>query len=265
MKSTDKEIEEQQTTRNRLQTLTAILLFALIVFVAVDGYFNGWGFVRNLISLNRLELTDKLGKSWELLARKDFQLVKIKDARNVLSTDSLLSFDRPYRDAGFYRLYFRNSDSSSAKLQKMYQALLSVDTGQTIKHTVEDAERAYHNLQRILRFNRPMLRDTSPIVHHDLIKTVTKGDLDLESGDETASVLRKLVSSPQIIVGVGIGIVAAAGVDLLQGDAYVAISKENVFRLDSINVGSRVGFWEGTPIDILWVFGRQDTVGAKKQ
>jgi hypothetical protein len=49
----------------------------------------------------------------------------------------------------------------------------------------------------------------------------------------------------------------------LRGNAYVAISKDDVFRLDSVKVGSRVGKWEGLPIDILWVFARQDTSRSK--
>jgi hypothetical protein len=257
--------EKKEPVRNRLQKIAAVLLLALIAFVGIDGYFNSWGTIRSLAALNTLELRDKSGHSWDLVAKKDFQLVSIKDVRNVLSPDSLFAFDRQYREDGFYRLYFRTSDSASAKLQKMYQTLQAVDSGQTIKRTIEDAERAYQNLQRILRFNRPELRDSVSRIPADSTAKFSKSDLDLGSGDEAASVIKKFASNPQVIVGLGIGIVASAAIDLLRGDAYVALSKGNVFRLDSINVGTRVGTWEGSPIDILWVFAKQDTVGEKKQ
>ncbi|HEY6953509.1 MAG TPA: hypothetical protein VI758_13970 [Bacteroidota bacterium] len=265
MKNQEDEQKTGQPAGNRLRTITAILLLALFVFVAVDGYFNGWGFVRTLVSLNKLELTGKSGETWEIFAQKEFRLVRIRDVRALLNTDSLLSFDRPYRDAGLYRLYFRYSDSSSAKLQKMYQALLNVDTAQTIKHTVEDAEHAYQNLQRILHFNKPAVHDTLAFQIPDSAKAIAKANLDLGSGDETQSVLRKIASSPQIAIGVGIGLAASAGIDLLRGNAYLAVSSNDVFRLDSINLGTRAGSWEGTPIDIVWAFGRQDTVGTTTQ
>lgn len=259
-KTDDKTKEEQKSPGNRLQKYTAVLLLALVIVVLIDGYFGNWGIVRTLVSLSTLELRDRSGNQWDLVVRKDFQLVKIKDVRTIVDTDSLLAFDRLYRDAGYFRLYFRTSDSSSTKLQKMYQALLSVDTAQTIKHTVEDAQRAYQNLQRILRLNRPSAQDSNKTGRSDSTVRLSKGDITFGSGDETTAVLRKVVSDPHVLTGVGIGIVASAAIDLFQGNAYVALSKEDVFRLDSIKVGSRVGSWEGSQIDILWVFAKQDTV-----
>lgn len=260
MKEPDEQKEDQEPPRNRLKKATAILLLALIVFVGIDAYFNNWAIVRTLIFLNTLQLRDKTGQTWDLIARRDFQIFRIKDVVRVVNTDSLLVLDRPYRAAGFYRLYFRNSDSSSAKLQRMYQALLTIDSAQTIKHTVEDAERAYQNLQRIRSHNRQIPFDTVSHGRFDSAKAMTKGDLALGSGNETAAIVRRFVSSPQVLVGAGIGIVASAGVDLLRGDAFVALSKEDVFRLDSIKVGSQVGLWEGSPIDILWAFAPNDTL-----
>ncbi len=271
MKEPEVSREDQVPPSNRLRTATGILLLALIVFVGIDAYFNNWSIVRTLISLNTLHLKDKSGNSWDLIARKDFQILKIKDIRRVTDPDSLGLFDQSYRDAGLYRLYFRNSDSSSVRLQKMYQALLSLDSAQTIKHTVEDADRAYHNVQRILHPGESMRSDSASMRQRDSARSVSKSDLALGSGDETSAVIRKIVSNPQVLVGAGIGIVALAGVDLLRGDVYVASSREDVFRIDSIVVGTHAGSWEGSPIDILWTFSPKDssrtktTVVAKKQ
>ncbi len=266
MKNPDeKKQEAQDVPANRLRKYAAVLLFALIVVVAIDGYFSNWSIFRTLSALNTLELHDNEGQSWQLVDRNDFQLAQIKDVRTVVDTDSLLAFDKTYRDAGYYRLYFRHSDSSSTKLQKLYQTLLTLDTTESIKHTVDDAQRAYQNLQRILRFSRPVVRDTGTVVKSDSTVRVKESDVALGAGDETMAVVRKIVSDPHILAGVGIGIVASAGLDLLRGNAYVAVSKRDVFRLDSIKVGSRVATWEGAPIDILWVFGQQDTATTQEE
>jgi hypothetical protein len=264
-----KEREEQKVEQHteptpvsyRLRKFTAILLLALIAFVGIDAYFNNWSIVRTLASLNTLQLKNKSGQTWDLLARRDFQIVRVKDVQQLVNGDSLLAFDQSYRDSGFYRLYFRHSDSSSARMQRMYQAFQSLDTAQTVKHTLEDAKRAYRNLQIILHPGQPIPVDSVPTTQYDSSKTVSRGDLALGSGDETSVVIRKFVSNPQVLVGAGIGIVAMASVNLLRGDAYVAYAKENVFGLDSIAVGTRVGLWEGSPIDILWAFAPKETVG----
>lgn len=256
--------EEQKPRSNRLQKATAILLLALIVFVGIDGYFNKWSIVRTLANLNTLQLKDTSGKVWELTARQDFQILRVNDIRRIVNTDSLFAFDQPYRDAHFYRLYFRNSDSSSARLQRLYQTLLSVDSSQTIRHTVEDAERAYRNLQWILHPGQAVAPDSSGTVGRDSSKKISRGDLALGSGDETESVVRKYVSSPQVLLGAGLGIVASAGIDLLRGDAFVAYSKDDAFHLDSLSLGSQVGMWEGSPIDILWAFAPQDSLMDRK-
>jgi hypothetical protein len=264
MKESETQKEDQIPPSTRLQTATGILLLALIVFVGIDAYFNNWGIIRTLASLNILQLKDKSGKTWDLLARKDFRILRIKDVQRVVNPDSLLSVDQSYRDAKVYRLYFRNSDSSSVRLQKLYQAVLSLDSSQTIKHTVEDAGRAYRNVQRIIHPGRSSMADSVSILHRDSTKAVSKSDLALGSGDETSAVIRKIVSNPQVFIGAGIGIVALAGVDLLRGDAYVAFSKEDVFHFDSIALGTHAGFWEGSPIDILWTFAPSDSSRKEK-
>ena len=257
--------EEEKPRSNRLQKATAILLLALLVFIGLDAYFNNWSIVRTLVSLNTLQLKDKSGKTWDLLARRDFQIVKISNVQRVVRTDSLIDFDKPYQQAGYYRLYFRQSDSSSARLQRMYQALLSIDSAQTIKRTVDDAERAYQNLKHLLHRNQPMSGDSSKRELRDSAAQFSKGDLALGAGNETAVMVRRFVSSPQVLVGAGIGIVASAGVDLLRGDAFVAYSKDDVFRVDSLLIGSQVGRWEGSPIDIVWVFAPSDSVVVRRE
>jgi hypothetical protein len=263
MKEQETKKEDQVSLSSRLRTATGILLLALVVFVGIDAYFNDWSIVRTLVSLNTLHLKDNSGNSWDLIARKDFQILKIKDIRRVADPDSLQLFDRSFREAGLFRLYFRNSDSSSVKLQKMYQALLSLDSAQTIKHTVEDAGRAYRNIQRILHPGESVRDDSAAVHQRDSIKFVSKSDLALGSGDEASAVIRKIIANPQVLVGAGIGIVALAGVDLLRGDVYVASSRENVFHIDSIAIGAHAGSWEGSPIDILWTFAPKDSSRTK--
>lgn len=261
--SDDKKVEEEKPSRHRLRKIAAVVLFALVAVILIDGYFSDWSLVRTLVALNTLELRDRADRPWDLTEHKDFQLVKIGDVRAIVDTDSLLLFDQPYRDSGYYRLYFRSSDSSSTKLEKMYQVLLSYDTAQTIKRTVEDAQRAYQNIQRILHPGRPVVRDTISPVRKDSTIKFSQSDITPGPGDEAMAVAKKIASDPRILAGIGIGVVASAGIELLRGNAYVALSKEDVFRLDSVKVGSRVGKWEGLPIDILWVFARQDTSRSK--
>ncbi len=252
---------EQEEKPSRLRKYAAVLLFAIIVVVVTDGYFSNWSILRTLISLNTLRLTDRSDHTWDLLERRDFRLVKVDDVRSIVNTDSLLLFDKLYREAGYYRLYFRSSDSSSTKLEKMYQTLLSYDTAQTIQHAVQDAQRAYANLGRILRLGKSGVQDTTKPAKADSSKNVVESGVADVQSDEAMAVVRKVISDPHILAGVGIGIVASAGIDLLRGNAYVAYSEDDVFRLDTLKVGSRVGTWEGLPIDILWAFGKQDTSG----
>jgi hypothetical protein len=246
-----------------LQKVTAILLLAFIAFVSIDGFFNGWGTIRSIMTMNTLELRGKNNLSWKLLARRDFQLISVKSIQNVLIPDSLRNIDSVYRNAGYYRLYFRTSDSLSPKLQKMYQALLTVDTGQTIKRTITDAERAYLNIQKILHTGKSLFRDSSKRSSPDTSTKIVKNDLTLGSGDEAASVLKRIASNPEVLIGLGIGVAASTAIDLFKGGAYLAVAKNDVFRLDSLNVGTRTGTWEDAPIDILWAFAKQDTIARR--
>jgi hypothetical protein len=257
--------EKQELAPNRLQKVAAILLLSVVAFVAIDGFFNNWGTMRGLLNLNALELRDENNGTWKLFARDDFKLIGIKNVQNLLIPDSLIAIDRPFRDAGYYRLYFRVSDSVSPKLQKMYQALLSADTGQTIKRTITDAQRAYQNLRLLLRINPASPRDSVSHLTSDSTSKFLKNDLTLGSGEEAASVLKKIVSNPEVLIGMGVGIVASAAIELLKGNAYLAVARNDVFRLDSLNVGTRAGKWEDAPIDILWVFAKEDTTRMVKE
>ena len=256
-------LEEKGLARSRLQKVAAILLLALIAFISIDGFFNGWGTIRSIMTMNTLELRDKSNLSWKLLARRDFELISIKDIQDVLVPDSLQKIDTVYRNAGYFRLYFRPSDSLSPKLQRMYQILLSVDTGQSLKRTMTDAERAYLNIQKIVHTGQMLFRDSTARSSSDTSTKIMKNDLTLGSGDEAASVLKKIASNPEIMIGLGIGIAASTAIDLFKGRAYLAVAKSDVFRVDSLNVGTRVGTWEDAPIDILWVFGKEDSTSKR--
>ena len=256
--------EEEKPPRRVLRKVAAVFLFAVIAVIGIDGYFSDWSLVRTLVALNALQLRDRSDRPWDLKAGRDFQLVKIGDIRTIADADSLLQFDRPYRDSGYYRLYFRSSDSTSKKLEKMYEAVLSYDTAQTIRHTVEGARRAYENLQRILHPGSPVVRDTIKPAPHDSTTRYALSDVQSGGGDEAMAVAKKIMADPRVLAGAGLGIVASAGIELLRGNAFVAFSKQDVFRIDTLKVGTRVGKWEGLPIDILWVFGKADTGGNKK-
>ncbi len=253
--------EEEKPRRHTLRKVAAVVLFAVAAIVGIDGYFSDWNLVRTLLAMNTLELRDRSESAWQLKAGRDFQIIKIGDVRAIVDTDSLLQFDKPYRDSGYYRLYFRNSDSTSKKLEKMYEAVLSADTAQTIKHTVEGARRAYQNLQRILHPGSAVARDTTVNVRRDSTVKYALSDVQTGDGDEAMAIAKKVMSDPRVLAGAGIGILASAGIELLRGKAFVAVAKSDVFRIDTLKVGTRVGKWEGLPIDILWVFGRVDTVG----
>ncbi len=254
--------QEQEVKPSRIRRYAAILLFAVIAVIVIDGYFSNWSIIRTLISLNTLRLQDRSDRSWDLLERRDFRLVKLDDIRSVLDIDSLMAIDKPYREAGYYRLYFRTSDSSSTKLEKMYETLLSYDTAHTIQRTVQDARRAYTNLQHLLHPGSAGTADTANVVQKDSTPTVMQSDIQGQPSDEVMAVAKKIMSDPRVLAGVGIGIVASAGIDFLRGNAFVAYAPNDVFKLDSLKVGSRVGTWEGTPIDILWAFGKQDTTAT---
>lgn len=253
-----KEVDDKQQHRTWPRKLIAILSLALIAFVASDGYFNQWKTIKRIWSWNTLELQGQNNLTWRLKAGQDFQLINISDVRTTVRAESLLVFDQPLRDSGYYRLYFRPSDSVSVHLQKMYRTLLSYDTAGTITRSIEDTKKAYHNIQLLFGLDSATARDSLVNRTSDTTKQLSHTSLSLGGDEETSVALKKLLGSPQVIVGVGIGIALSAGSDLLRGGAYCAIAKNDVFRIDSIKLGMRVGVWEGAPIDILWALKKKE-------
>ena len=242
----------QQTLQSRLRKLVAVILLAMAAFAATDGYFNEWKTSKRLLYWNRLELKEHNESTWHLTSRIDFRMIGIPDVRTITIPESLKVFDQPLRDSGYYRLYFRFSDTASVQLQKMYQTLSSLDTSRILQRTVEDAKKAFQNIQGLLGKSPAPVSDTTFVHTNDSSNQISQITLTMNPEDEAAFVIKKLFGSPQVILGVGIGMALSAGVDLLRGDAYCAIAKSDVFRTDSLKIGAYAGTWEGMPIDILW-------------
>lgn len=240
-----------------LRKIATTVVVASIIFLGVDGYFNRWGVVRTLIDWHTLELRGTDGSAWYLKSSRDFKLFEIQDPEQIFRAENLAAFDQPYRDEGAYRLYFRISDSGSVRLQALYQILASVDTAEQIRRTVEEAERAYRNLVQLLGFDTTVAVDSIPLQRDELRTPVVENSF-VPNQDEGVgpTVVRLLSKSPQVLVGLGIGIAASAGADLLEGRTYVAVARQDCFRFDRLRVGARVGAWQGKSIDILWAFGK---------
>lgn len=250
---------EPDKTMIGLRKIATTILVACIIFLGLDGYFNRWGVVRTLIDWHTLELRGTDGSAWYLKSSSDFKLIEIDDPERIFSAENLAAFDQPYRDEGAYRLYFRISDSGSVRLQALYQVLASVDSTEQIQRTVEEAERAYRNLVRLLGFDTTAVADSIPLRRDGLRTPVVENSVAQSQDDAVGTtVVRFLSKSPQVLVGLGIGIAASAGADLLEGRTYVAVARGDCFRLDRLRVGARVGAWQGKSIDILWAFGRID-------
>jgi hypothetical protein len=240
-----------------LRKIVMAIVVALIIFLALDGYLNRWGVVRTLIDWHTLELRGTDGSAWYLKSTRDFRLIRIEDPEQIFRTENLAAFDQPYREEGMYRLYFRISDSGSVRLQSLYQAISSVDSTERIQKALGDAQRAYHNLIRLLGIDTTVASDSIPLRRDEWRPPVVENDLmTVQDEDMKTAVVRFLSRSPQVLVGLGIGIAASAGADLLEGKTYCAVAREDCFRLDRLKVGARVGAWEGKSIDILWAFGK---------
>lgn len=238
--------------------LSVVILLAIAGFVAFDGYINKWSFFRSLQHYNQLQLHRSDGSPLILKAHDDFQLVRIDDIARLLNADSLVGFDEPFRNQGLVRVYFRMSDSSSAKMERLYQALAKVDSTESIKHSIEDARRSYQKLLRALKMDTTAVSDSLKRADTDTSKRVVETGV-MSSDKDFGTAMGRLLKNPQLAIGAGIGIAAAFGIDLLHGYAYVAVAKENVFQVDSLKLGAQAGEWEGNPVDILWTFGKQDT------
>lgn len=251
----------QKKPRGRAKKYFLVALFALSAFIGLDGYYNRWGTIRRALHWNSLVLTAQDGTLLSLKARRDFELVSVENPFSLLDPDSLGSFDRAYREAGRYRVYFRLSDSASAQLQQLYESLSTIDTAGTIKHSIDDAKRAYGNILRVLRIDTTAARDTLTVRAPDSSGRIFETRLLMESDQEFTTALRTMLSkSPQLLVGVGLGIALSAGVDLLQGRSYLASAGSDVFHASSLRTGTRTGEWEGKSIDVLWVFAPEDSL-----
>jgi hypothetical protein len=239
------------------RTLAAVVLFALIAFAGSDGYFNEWKTFRRLGSWNTLELRDRGDSTWQLTARRDFWLLSIADIRSITVPESLAKFDQSYGDSGYYRIYFRMSDTSSSRLQRMADFLALVDTGRALSRSVDDAKRALRNLGKLLGGPKPLVKDTIPSGNRDTTERLLRSSQSLGTEDEAIAVARKIATNPQVIIGLGLGIAASTGIEMLRGNAFCAISEKDVFRVDSIKAGARTGKWEGSSIDIMWVLAKK--------
>ena len=238
--------------------LSLVFVLAVAGFVAFDGYINKWALLRSLTHYNQLQIRRFDGSPVILKANSDFQLVRIDDASRLLNPDSLARFDSLYRENGLVRIYFRMSDSSSAKMERLYQAVAKFDTTDSIKHSIEDARRNYQKLLRALKIDTTAAPDSLNRASLDSSKRVVETGMTGSDNDFSAA-MGRLLKNPQLAIGAGIGVAAAFGIDLLHGYAYVAVAREAVVSADSIRLGAEAGLWEGNPIDILWAFGKPDT------
>ncbi|HWP83527.1 MAG TPA: hypothetical protein VNN76_12845 [Bacteroidota bacterium] len=259
--------KEQEKLGSGLKKAGLILLFIFIAVLAYDGYSNKWKYVKMVLYRNSLELRSLEGRVVELKADRDFKLVEIPDSALTLSEDIVQKLDEMYRDSGEYRIYFRLSDAQSDRLEKLYQTLAMVDTGESVKKTVGDVQTAYQNLKRALGLDTTRAADTIRVLVPDSTgklsetKIVSGGE-----GDFFRALGRSVANNPQILIGIGIGLAASAGFDLLGGQVFVAWSPEGRFGVDALVLGARAGKWEGRDIDILWVYGsKPDTLQTRAE
>jgi len=248
---------KKEPSRFLLRKIAVMIFLALIGYTAADGYFNEWKQSRRLLHWNKLELKEHDDAGWQLVAHRDFQLIEIPDVRTITFAESLLVFDQPLCDSGYYRLYFRFSDTASGQLQKMVQTITSLDTAGILRKSVEDAKRAYQNFQHLFGTSPAPPRDTPVVRVKDSTKQLASLNLSIGPEDEATEAVKKLFGNSQVVLGLGIGIVVSAGVEMFRGDAYCAIAKSDIFRLDSLRLGAYAGRWEGMPIDILWAMKKK--------
>ncbi len=267
MKQEDAEQQEEKKPEKSFglaKKLSLVFVLAVAGFVAFDGYINKWALLRSLTHYNQLQIRRFDGSPVILKANSDFQLVRIDDTSRLLNPDSLARFDSLYRENGLVRIYFRMSDSSSAKMERLYQAVARFDTTESIKHSIEDARRNYQKLLRALKIDTTAASDSLKRASLDSSKRVVETGMT-GSDSDFSTAMGRLLKNPQLAIGAGIGVVAAFGIDLLHGYAYVAVAREALIPVDSIRLGAEAGQWEGNPIDILWAFGKPDTSQHARQ
>lgn len=257
-KEEQKTEQPQPKKRNWLKILATVLVLSVIGFIGFDGYINRWAFVRSIQHYNQLELQRQDGTWVVIRANTDFRLHRIDEIAILFNPDSLSAFDAPFRNEGFGRLYFRISDSSSAKMERLYRTLSTFDTAETIRQSIEDARRNYRKLLYALKIDTVAVVDSSKKASMDSTKRLVETGMSGSDKDFSTAVGR-LLRNPQLAIGAGLGLAAAFGIELLQGDAYVAVAKEGILRVDSLRFGAEVARWEGNPIDVLWAFEKRDS------
>ena len=235
-----------------------LLLLIFAGFVAADGYFNKWRTATRALHWNVLVLHERNGTQIPLKARRNFTLLKIADIRTATVPESLVVFDRPLADSGYYRLYFRFSDTASHQLERMSQTISAYDTAGVLKRSVEDIGRFYRTLKERIGGMPSSPPDTLVHPPGDSSKVYSSLRYAVGNDDGTQEALKKVLGSPQVIVGVGLGVALSAGTDILSGNAYCAVSKSDVFHLDSLQSGPYAGTWEGLSIDILWAMRKKE-------
>jgi hypothetical protein len=262
--ASDKDKKEPSKFKKRLRQGLIVLVIGLIVTIGVDGYFNRWDATLSLLYWKSLELHGNDGSARRLGASDGITVVRITEASRLAQHDSLLAFDQPYETAGFYRLYFRRSDSLSSTVSALYSELSLYDTSHLIDKTIFNSENAYRSVLRFV--GQDTTRDAgayvAPVVDSIRAKSLRPalsdsihvGELWSGTTSDVAEGATKLIGrSPTAIIGIGLGIVAAAGLDLLKGEVYIAYAITDVFRLSEMSIGPRSGRWEGKDIDVLWV------------
>ena len=251
---TEKTPQTDEKKKGGVRKLLLLLFVALVAILAYDGYFNHWFFVRGLLYRNVLEVRLSDGTIRTLKIGPDVQIAKLSETTALESPATISEIDRSYREAGLYRIYFRHSDAKSDRLQKVYESLAVIDTGQSVKKSVEDVQRAYANLRRALRIDTTRSDSVTVILPDSTGKLVQTIILSGSNDDLAKDVARVLGRNPQVLVGVGLGLAASLGLELLHGQVFVATSQRDLFGIDSVQAGVRTGSWEGRPIDILWMF-----------
>ncbi|MGB2867039.1 MAG: hypothetical protein WBD36_01190 [Bacteroidota bacterium] len=244
-----------------LKRLAVVILFAAIAFFAYDWSLNNKHFANRIIYWNDLSLHSQHGGTWSLKANQDFQLLELTDTSRSMSESVLQEIDAPFRERGLYRVYFRISDAESDKLQRIMNEISLIDTGRSVEKTIEQIKKSYEGARRL--FTKDSLvkgRDTLTILSSDSTGKPLKTDVLGGSEDEVRNQLSVLVKrNPQVLIGLGVGLAASAGIMLLEGQTFLATAPQDVFRVDSLQCGPRAGMWEGKAIDILWAFKKPAT------
>ncbi len=261
---------DQPNTPSRSLRIFLILLVAVACVVAMDGIINHWEFARTLMHWNALELRGTDDSSWILKAPGDCTILSIDDPRTIVVFDSLAAYDRPHREAGLFRLYFRISDSVSTTLAAMSARLSEVDESGELRQTVLQGGHAYRNFLRLIGLDTTKLEIRSAQGRDTLQPAqptsgaVVLNDVGTGSEKDVGRIIGKVLGkNPTLLIGIGVGLAASAGLGLLKGETYVALAPTDVFRMQTLEVGMRAGRWEGKDIDIFWVFAPEPAAGAE--